>query len=90
MGFARQEYWSGLLLPSPGGSSQPKDQTRVSWIAGGRLQSETPRKSSSLANAGYPDVHKTHLMHAKNRKLLGDHSSQAVFSDDTEAVLKME
>ena len=33
MGFSRQEYWSGLPLPSPGGSSQPRDWTQVSCIA---------------------------------------------------------
>ena len=41
MGFSRQEYWSGLLFPSPGGSSRPRDQTRVSCvscIAGGQLK----------------------------------------------------
>ena len=32
MGFSRQEYWSGLPFPSPGESSQNKDQTRVSSI----------------------------------------------------------
>ena len=37
MGFSRQEYWSGLLFPSPGGSSQPRDRTRVSCIAGRRF-----------------------------------------------------
>ena len=26
MGFFRQEYWSGLPFPPPGGSSQPRDQ----------------------------------------------------------------
>ena len=25
MGFSRQEYWSRLAFPSPGGSSQPRD-----------------------------------------------------------------
>ena len=35
MGFSRQEYWNGLLFRSPGESSQPRDQTRVSCIAGG-------------------------------------------------------
>ena len=25
MGFSRQEYWSGLLFPSAGESSQPRD-----------------------------------------------------------------
>ena len=35
MGFSRQEYWSGLPFPPPGESSQPRDQTQVSCIAGG-------------------------------------------------------
>ena len=35
MEFSRQEYWSGLPFPSfPRGSSQPRDQTWVSWIVG--------------------------------------------------------
>ena len=34
MGFSRQEYWSGLPFPSPGDSSQPRNQTQVSYIAG--------------------------------------------------------
>ena len=29
-----QKYWSGLPCPSPGESSQPRDRTRVSRIAG--------------------------------------------------------
>ena len=33
MGFPRQEYWSGLPFPSPGGSSQPRDQTHVSCVS---------------------------------------------------------
>ena len=35
MGFSRQEYWSELPFSSPGESSQPRDQTWVSCIAGG-------------------------------------------------------
>ena len=35
MGILRQEYWSGLACPPPGESSQPRDQTQVSCIAGG-------------------------------------------------------
>ena len=35
MGFSRQGYWSGEPFPSPGGSSQPRDRTWVSCIAGG-------------------------------------------------------
>ena len=34
MGFSRQEYWSGLLFPSPGESSWPRDWTLVSCTAG--------------------------------------------------------
>ena len=30
MGFARQEYWSGLSFASPGESPQPRNQTWVS------------------------------------------------------------
>ena len=33
MGFSRQEYWSGLSFPSPGKSSQPRDQTLISYVA---------------------------------------------------------
>ena len=29
----RQEYWSGLSFPPPGGSSRPRDQTPVSCIS---------------------------------------------------------
>ena len=35
MGFARQEYWTGLLFSSPGLSSQLRDRTWVSCIGGG-------------------------------------------------------
>ena len=35
MGFSRQKYWNGLPFPSPGDiSSQPRDWTWVSCIAG--------------------------------------------------------
>ena len=36
-GFCRHEYWSGLLFPSPGESSQPRDRTWVSRIVGRRF-----------------------------------------------------
>ena len=32
MGLPRQEYWSGLPFPSPGGSPQPRDQACISCI----------------------------------------------------------
>ena len=34
MGFSRQEYWNVLPLPTPGESSQPRNWTWVSCIAG--------------------------------------------------------
>ena len=34
VGFSKQEYWSGLPCPSPGGSSWLRDGTQVSCIAG--------------------------------------------------------
>ena len=33
LGFPRQEYQSGLPFPSPGGSSQCRDQNHVSYIS---------------------------------------------------------
>ena len=44
MGFSRQEYWSGLPSPPPGESSQPRDLTQVSRIAGGLFIAEPPGK----------------------------------------------
>ena len=35
MGFSRPEYWSWVAFPSSRGSSQPRDWTHVSRIAGG-------------------------------------------------------
>ena len=32
MGFSRQEYWCGVPLPTPGGSSWPRDRTYVSFF----------------------------------------------------------
>ena len=50
MGFPRQESWSGLPLPSPGESSQPRDRTQslVSpALAGGLLPLLPPGKPLS-------------------------------------------
>jgi len=48
MGFSRQEYWSGLLFPSPGDlpdpGIRPRDQTQVSCIAGRFFIAEPPGK----------------------------------------------
>ena len=46
MGFSR-EYWSGLSFPFSRGSSQPRDRTQVSCIAGGFFTHWTIREALS-------------------------------------------
>ena len=48
MGFYEQEYWRGLPFPSPGESSQPRDLTQVSHIAGRCFTSEPPAKPNAM------------------------------------------
>ena len=45
MEFSRQEYWSELPFPSPGESSQPRDQTQVFRIAGVFFTSQATRET---------------------------------------------
>ena len=45
MVFSRQEYWSGLPLPSPGNLPKPRDRTQVSCIAGRFFITWTPREA---------------------------------------------
>ena len=40
MGFSRQEYWSGLPLPSPGDLPDPGIETRSPAIAGRRFKGQ--------------------------------------------------
>ena len=49
MGFSRQEYWSGFLFPSPGGSSRPSGRTQVSHIPGRRFNLWAPGKPVSAS-----------------------------------------
>ena len=44
MGFSRQEYWSGLPLPSPGALPNPEIKHRSSALQTDSLPSEPPRK----------------------------------------------
>ena len=45
MGFSRQEYWSEWVTISfSGGSSQPRDQTRISCTTADSLLNEPPKK----------------------------------------------
>ena len=45
--FSRQKYWSGIAKPSSRGSSQPRDWTQVSRIAGGSFTIWATRKPKS-------------------------------------------
>ena len=45
MAFSRPEYWSGVAFPFSRGSSQPRDQTQVSHIAGGFFTSWATREA---------------------------------------------
>ena len=48
MGFPRQEYWSGLLISSFRGSSQPRNRTHISCIAGRFFTAEPSGKPLPL------------------------------------------
>ena len=48
MGFSRQEYWSGLLFPSPGDLPDPGIELRSPALQVDALTSEPPGKPSTL------------------------------------------
>ena len=43
--FSRQEYWSELPFPTPGGSLPSRDQTHISSLAGRFFTTESPGKT---------------------------------------------
>ena len=43
MGFARQEYWSGVPLPSPGDLPDPEIEARSPALEADALTSEPPK-----------------------------------------------
>ena len=45
-GFSRQEYWSGVPLPSPGDLSNPGIEPGSPALQGDALPSEPPEKSN--------------------------------------------
>ena len=49
MGFPRQEYWSGLSLPSPGDLTDPGIEPVFPAMAGGFVTTEPPEKPVYLA-----------------------------------------
>ena len=50
MGFSRQEYWSGLPLPSPRDLPNPGIKLRSPALAGGFFTTEPPGKPHTLSN----------------------------------------
>ena len=50
MGFSRQEYWSGLPLPSPGGLPDPGIEPTSPALQADSLPSELPGKPLFSAN----------------------------------------
>ena len=66
MEFSRQEYWSGLPVPSPGDLPDPGIKRMSPGLEADSLQSEPPRKPMSLSN-GYSDL----LSGGQSNNLLG-------------------
>ena len=48
MGFSRQEYWSGLLFPSPGDLPDPGIEPRSPALQADALTSEPPGKKPEM------------------------------------------
>ena len=53
MGFSRQEYWSGLLFPSPEDLSDPGTKPRSPALEADSLPSEPPGKPLKDSTAYY-------------------------------------
>ena len=68
MGFSRQEYWSGLPFPSPGGSSRPRDQTWVSCIPGRRFNLWATREALPSSIYGFNFVSFPYIKLAEDEK----------------------
>ena len=49
MGFFRQEYWSGLPIPSPGDLPDPETEPRSPELQADALLSEPPGKLLSIS-----------------------------------------
>ena len=52
MGFPRQEYWSGLPLPSPGDLLYPGIEPMSPTLAGGFFTNEPPAKAQPYYYGG--------------------------------------
>ena len=57
MGFSRQEYWSGVPLPSPGDVPNPGIEPGSPALQADALPSEPPGKNGWHIKKGSPDKH---------------------------------
>ena len=58
MGFARQEYWSGLPFPSPGDLPDPGIELMSPILAGGFFTTEPPGKPLDITLNGKKKITK--------------------------------
>ena len=56
MGFSRQEYWSGLPFPSPGGLPNPGIEPRSPALQEDALPSEPPGKPMARKMSFYQNI----------------------------------
>ena len=61
MGFSRQEYWSGLPLPSPGDLPDPGIELRSPALWADALTSEPSGKPDIITEGSVPQVDVTML-----------------------------
>ena len=70
MGFSRQEYWSGLPVPSPGDLPDPEIEPMSPTLQADALTSEPPGKP----------IFQLPNIYLKNRTLLAEYSKMIILS----------
>ena len=68
IGFSRQEYWSGLPFPSPGGLPNPGIKPRSPALEADTLISEPPGGTITIKSNPIPTVWVTHKLENNNTK----------------------
>ena len=68
MEFSRQEYWSGLLFPSPGDLPNPGTKPRYPTLQADSLQSESPGKLQKLIQKSKEDIKMVQIIQKKDIK----------------------
>ena len=69
MEFSRQEYWSGLLFPSPGDLPYPRIKPRPPALQADALPSEPPAKPMTQVQSLVRELRSHKLCHQKKKKL---------------------